>query len=278
MKKSDTKVQEPKGKQNAKPTSVPEHEIIKPIADPEVMKRNKIILLGLFLAFLLGFVILYLNMPAISAKDKSILFAKIPKTGEDVQAIHSVVSRYYQQNKAYVYALFCYLYIFLQSFGIPGPIILSLLSGALFGGVPGFITVCFCATLGATCCYTLSNLLGKGLVIKTFPDLVNKFNGMVSKHRGNLFWYMLFLRFTPLVPNWFVNMGSPIVGIPLRTFFIGTFIGLMPANIIHVRTGLTLSEVSEIGLNLHALLGLAVLGFVALIPTLLKKKMVEKFD
>ncbi len=66
----------------------------------------------------------------------------------------------------------------------------------------------------------------------------------------------------------------------------------MPANIIHVRTGLTLSEVSEIGLNLHvreifewrelineqALLGLAVLGFVALIPTLLKKKMVEKFD
>jgi len=35
-----------------------------------------------------------------------------------------------------------YLIFSLQSFGIPGPIILSLLSGALFGGVPGFITVC----------------------------------------------------------------------------------------------------------------------------------------
>lgn len=269
--------QAPTKTQTAKPSSTND-EIIKPVSDPAIMKRNKIILLGLFVAFLLGFVVLYLNMPAISAEDKGILFAKIPKKGEDVQAIHKIVSRYYQQNKVYVYALFCYLYIFLQSFGIPGPIILSLLSGALFGGVPGFITVCICATLGATCCYTLSNLLGKGLVIKTFPDLVNRFNGMVSKQRGNLFWYMLFLRFTPLVPNWFVNMGSPIVGIPIQTFFLGTLIGLMPANIIHVRTGLTLSEVSEIGLNLHALLGLAVLGFVALIPTLLKKKMVNKFD
>lgn len=248
------------------------------LPDPATLQRNKWILLGLFVAFLSGFIVLYLNMPAITQKDKDILFAKIPRKGEDVKAIHEVVSRYYQQNSLYVYSLFCYLYIFLQSFGIPGPIILSLLSGALFGGIPGFITVCFCATLGASCCYSLSNLLGKGLVIKFFPDLMKKFNGMVSKQKGNLFWYMLFLRLTPLVPNWFVNMASPIVGIPLKIFFLGTFIGLMPANIIHVKTGLTISEVSEIGLNFHAILGLLVLGFVALIPTLLKKKLEKKLE
>jgi len=248
------------------------------VDDPATLQRNKWILLGLFVAFLSGFIILYLNMPSITQKEKDILFAKIPRKGEDVKAIHEVVSRYYQQNSLYVYSLFCYLYIFLQSFGIPGPIILSLLSGALFGGIPGFITVCFCATIGASCCYSLSNLLGKGLVIKFFPDLMKKFRGMVSKQHGNLFWYMLFLRLTPLVPNWFVNMASPIVGIPLKTFFLGTFLGLMPANIIHVKTGLTISEVSEIGLNLHAILGLLVLGFVALIPTLLKKKIEKKIE
>ena len=41
----------------------------------------------------------------------------------------------------------------------------------------------------------------------------------------NLFWYMLFLRITPLIPNWFVNISSPIVGIPFRYFFFGTLFG-----------------------------------------------------
>ncbi len=36
---------------------------------------------------------------------------------------------------------------------------------------------------------------------------------------------MIFLRFTPLVPNWFVNIASPIVGIPYAYFGIGTFLG-----------------------------------------------------
>jgi len=41
----------------------------------------------------------------------------------------------------------------------------------------------------------------------------------------NLFWYMLFLRITPLIPNWFVNISSPIVGIPFPYFFFGTLFG-----------------------------------------------------
>lgn len=36
---------------------------------------------------------------------------------------------------------------------------------------------------------------------------------------------MLFLRVTPLIPNWFVNVASPIVGVPISTFAIATFIG-----------------------------------------------------
>jgi len=60
--------------QTAKPSG--EHDIIKPNADPEIMKRNKIILLGLFVAFLLGFIVLYLNMPAISASSSFKKFFK----------------------------------------------------------------------------------------------------------------------------------------------------------------------------------------------------------
>ena len=48
---------------------------------------------------------------------------------------------------------------------------------------------------------------------------------MVNKQKNNLFWYMLFLRLTPLIPNWFVNVGSPLVGIPYLYFLVGTCIG-----------------------------------------------------
>jgi uncharacterized membrane protein YdjX (TVP38/TMEM64 family) len=59
---------------------------------------------------------------------------------------------------------------------------------------------------------------------------------------------MLFLRLTPLIPNWFVNLGSPLVGMPYKYFIIASIfgiyyfiiLGLMPNNFILIQTGLTL--------------------------------------
>jgi uncharacterized membrane protein YdjX (TVP38/TMEM64 family) len=84
--------------------------------------------------------------------------------------------------------------------------------------------------------------------LRKFPALFNKFNGMVDSNRKNLFWYMLFLRLTPLIPNWFVNLGSPLVGMPYKYFIIASIfgiyyfiiLGLMPNNFILIQTGLTL--------------------------------------
>jgi uncharacterized membrane protein YdjX (TVP38/TMEM64 family) len=36
---------------------------------------------------------------------------------------------------------------------------------------------------------------------------------------------MLFLRLTPLIPNWFVNLGSPLVGMPYKYFIIASIFG-----------------------------------------------------
>ena len=83
---------------------------------------------------------------------------------------------------------------------------------------------------------------------------------------------MLFLRITPILPNWFINISSPIVGISFLNFFFATLFGLMPANIIHVRTGIFLNDMDKIGLNLNSLFLLVLIGFVALIPIIFKSK------
>jgi uncharacterized membrane protein YdjX (TVP38/TMEM64 family) len=67
----------------------------------------------------------------------------------------------------------------MQSFAIPGPVFLSILSGQLFGPIPGFIMVCLCATFGASACYGLSYSLARGIVLNRFPGAIVKFNKKV---------------------------------------------------------------------------------------------------
>lgn len=47
----------------------------------------------------------------------------------------------------------------------------------------------------------------------------------VDEHKNNLLNYIIFLRITPFLPNWFINITSPVIGVPLSPFFFGTFLG-----------------------------------------------------
>lgn len=47
----------------------------------------------------------------------------------------------------------------------------------------------------------------------------------VDKHRDSLLNYIIFLRITPFLPNWFINMTSPVIGVPVFPFVFGTFLG-----------------------------------------------------
>ncbi len=62
-----------------------------------------------------------------------------------------------------------------------------------------------------------------------------------------MIYYLLFLRITPLLPNWFINISSPILEVPLWKFFIATFLGLMPMNVMHVKTGLMINDIQTVG-------------------------------
>jgi uncharacterized membrane protein YdjX (TVP38/TMEM64 family) len=46
----------------------------------------------------------------------------------------------------------------------------------------------------------------------------------MDAYKDSLLYFMIFLRITPLVPNSFVNMASPVVGIPFHIFFFGTLL------------------------------------------------------
>jgi len=169
-------------------------------------------------------------------------------------------------------------FVSLQSFAIPGAIFLSILAGPLFGVWRGLLIVSVVATSGSCVCYTVSYYLGRGLVERFFPSMLARLRGMVSAQRSNLFFYLLFLRISPLLPNWFISVSAPILDIPLLHFAAATFFGLMPANYLHVTTGIKLEELESAAadggspVNLRALAFLFGIAFLALLPTIFKSK------
>jgi len=110
-------------------------------------------------------------------------------------------------------------------------------------------------------------------------ERINKFKIRVTANKDHLLSYMLFLRLTPLLPNWFINLTSPVVGIPVTTFAIATFFGQMPMNLVYWYSGKTFFEATgnEDGgdpfeKNIKVVVAVALIGVGSLVPVLLKKR------
>nr|GMD76225.1 uncharacterized membrane protein At4g09580 [Ipomoea batatas] len=221
---------------------------------------------GVVLGFASGLLGVYFTMPA---SDYS--FLKLPRTLEDIQMLRDQLGSYTSDYTLQVLVGYCVVYIFMQTFMIPGTIFMSLLAGALFGVFKGVALVVFAATAGASSCYFLSKLIGRPLVFSLWPDKLTFFQNQVAKRRKGLLNYMLFLRVTPTLPNTFINVASPIVDVPYHIFFLATFIGLIPATYVTVRAGIALSELQSLGdlYDFNSIATLFVIGAVSITPTLM---------
>ena len=43
------------------------------------------------------------------------------------------------------------------------------------------------------------------------------------------------LRITPFLPNWFINIVSPVIDVALKPFWLGTFIGVAPPSFVAIQ-------------------------------------------
>ncbi|KAK6947402.1 SNARE associated Golgi protein [Dillenia turbinata] len=223
---------------------------------------------GFVASFLVGLLCVYWTMPA---SDYS--FLKLPRTLEDLQILRDHLENYTSDYTIQVLVGYCVVYIFMQTFMIPGTVFMSLLAGALFGVVKGVALVVFTATAGASSCYFLSKLIGRPLVFSLWPEKVHFFQAQVAKRRERLLNYMLFLRVTPTLPNTFINVASPIVNVPYHIFLLATVIGLIPAAYVTVRAGLAIGELQSVGdlYDFNSIATLFLIGVVSVTPTLISK-------
>lgn len=180
------------------------------------------------------------------------------------------------------------VYTLAVALSFPGASLLTIAGGFLFGWFFGGLLTVVAATIGAALLF----IAAKTSVGATLKERAGPFLDKMSEgFRKNAFSYLLFLRLTPVFPFWLVNIAPALFHVPLTTYLIATFVGIIPGTFAYAFVGAGLDSVilaqeqanpgcSAAGtceVEISALItpeliwAFAALGLVALIPPVIQR-------
>ncbi|MGQ3890936.1 FAD-dependent oxidoreductase [Legionella sp. CNM-4043-24] len=136
--------------------------------------------------------------------------------------------------------LFMATYTLAVAASFPGAVFLTLAGGFMFGTLRGAALVIISATLGALLIFFAIKTALADWVSARAAAWVERMRRGFQK---NAFSYLLSLRLIPVFPFWVVNMVPPLLGVPARTFFLATFLGIIPGSLVYAMLGNGLHQV-----------------------------------
>jgi uncharacterized membrane protein YdjX (TVP38/TMEM64 family) len=161
-------------------------------------------------------------------------------------------------------------YVGATAFSLPGGLVLSLALGFVFGRWVGTVLVVVAATIGATLVFLAARYLFADAARRRMGALGAKISAGFTE---NAFNYLLFLRLVPVFPFFLVNLAPAFTTISVRTFMLGTLIGIIPGSFVFVNLGQTLGRIDSLSglLTTETIGAFVLLGALALLPVLVRK-------
>jgi uncharacterized membrane protein YdjX (TVP38/TMEM64 family) len=168
------------------------------------------------------------------------------------------------------------IYALVIALSVPGGAVLTIAGGFLFGSVIATLLVVFAATLGATLVFLIAKTaLGDPLRARAGPFLKR----MEAGFQEDALNYLLVLRLIPIFPFWIVNLVPAFLGVPLRTYVLGTFVGIIPGSFVFASVGAGIGSVLDSGeefspssvLTPQIVIALVGLAALALLPVAYRK-------
>jgi uncharacterized membrane protein YdjX (TVP38/TMEM64 family) len=135
---------------------------------------------------------------------------------------------------------------------------LSVLCGVLAGFWGGLALALGSGVLGALAGFALARRLGRETVTRLAGPRLARADALLSR-RGTL--AVLSGRLIPITPFTLVSYAGGLSGIRLRSYLVGSTLGLVPGTVLHVTIGATVGTGSRHGLLLSLIpLGLALVA------------------
>ena len=191
-------------------------------------------------------------------------------TLDSLKANRQILLDYYAAHRFAMVAGFMAVYIIQTALSLPGAAILSLAAGAIFGAVTGTVYANIAATIGATLAFLVTRYLLRDAVLHRFGA---KLEGMNRELETRGFNYLLFLRLVPVFPFFLINLAAGLTRLPLRTFVLGTMLGIIPGGFVYCNAGASLATITSLSAiaSPRVLASFALLGLFALVPALYMK-------
>lgn len=186
-----------------------------------------------------------------------------------------------EANTALAVMTFVVVYALVVAFSLPGATWMTLAGGFLFGTVMSTAMVVTAATLGAVAIFLIARY---ALADYFHAKMGASARKMEAGFQANALSYLLFLRLVPVFPFWLVNLVPAFLGVPLRTYVIGTFFGIIPGTAVYCSVGNGLGAVFDAGgtpdlgiIFEPEILGpIVALALLSLVPILYKKYKASK--
>jgi uncharacterized membrane protein YdjX (TVP38/TMEM64 family) len=165
--------------------------------------------------------------------------------------------------------LFVLFFTLATSLGFPGNV-LSVAAGAVFGLVWGTVWSVIGATLGATGAFWLARNSLRQWVERRFGHhpMLQRLNQAIAHTPLN---FVMAVRFTPLSPFSLVNFLFGLTPVNLKTYVMGTFLGIIPLSFTYSWLGVAGKQALNGGDRLPLVLALSVLSLLSLLPVLRRK-------
>lgn len=165
------------------------------------------------------------------------------------------------------------IYSAVVTLSLPVAALMTLAGGVIFGQGCGTLGAVLSATLGSSLLFLSAKKAStQSLLSKTGSWITSMQKGF----QDNAFFYLLTLRLIPIFPFVAVNLVAAFFQISFRTFFLGTFIGIIPGSFVYVSLGVALRDILQkpsptIIVSPTILIALTGLGLLSLVPILYKR-------
>ena len=141
--------------------------------------------------------------------------------------------------------VFVLVYIVATVLFLPG-MILTLGAGFLYGVVIGSVLVSVASTLGAALAFLIGRYLARDWVSEKVSGS-QKFNA-IDEAIGREGWKIVGLvRLSPIFPFNLLNYSLGLTKVPLKDYFLASWIGMLPGTVMYVYIGSLAADLATLG-------------------------------
>ena len=135
---------------------------------------------------------------------------------------------------AWTGVVFMAAYAVAVAFSIPGAVFITIAGGFMFGPYLATVYVVIGATIGAFAVFLAARYALRDFFLRKVGNAAKR---MEAGFRENELSYMFILRLVPIFPFWLVNLVPAFLGVTIRTYLIGTFVGIIPGAFVYALVG-----------------------------------------